>query len=202
MIYHQLFLDSATSISKPVAFLINLSIKSSTVPNIWKNAKVTPIHKSGPLDKPENYRPISILPVLSKILERAVHTQLSNYLESNNLLTDSQFGYRKKRSTKLATALFTDNVIKEIDNGRMVGAVFVDLTKIFDTISHSVLLTNLVTYGIINSKLFWFSHYLFNCNRLVENQFIKSDKIPIYCGDAPGFYPGTTTVYTISERSP
>ena len=77
--------DCAAHISGPLCHILNLSIKSSTVPNIWKAAKVTPIFKSGNHELPENYRPISMLPVLSKILEKAVHRQLIDFLESNSL---------------------------------------------------------------------------------------------------------------------
>ena len=91
--------DCARVISGPLTHLINLSLTSGTVPNDWKIAKVTPIHKSGSIDDYNNFRPISVLPVLSKILERAVHTQFIQYIESNNILSKYQFGYRKKRST-------------------------------------------------------------------------------------------------------
>ena len=117
-----------------------MSIKSSSVPNEWKHAKITPIFKSGTHSQFDNYRPISVLPCCSKILEKAVHYQLINYLETNNLLYENQFGYRKQRSTNLAASLLFDNIRKEIDQGKLVGAVFIDLTKAFDTIGHRTLL--------------------------------------------------------------
>lgn len=119
---------------------MNLSIKTSTVPNIWKSAKVVPIFKSGNNDLPENYRPISVLPMLSKVFEKAVYYQLLQFLETNKLLSDLQFGFRKYRSTKLAAALLCDNVRKEMNNGNMIGAVYLDLSKPFDTIGHGLLL--------------------------------------------------------------
>ena len=78
--------DCATSLWKPLSFIINLSITTGRVPNVWKMAKIVPIHKSGATDRPENYRPISVLPILSKILEKAVHCQLMQFLEENHLL--------------------------------------------------------------------------------------------------------------------
>ena len=94
-------------------------------------------------DNISNYRPISVLPILSKILERAVRNQLYEHMEVNNLFNDSQFGFRRKRSTKLATTLFCDSVRKHIDNGQMVGSLFLDLA----TIGHSILLEKLLRYS-------------------------------------------------------
>ena len=85
---------------------------------------------------PSNYRLISVLPIFSKILERAIHSQLSEYLKQHQLLTDSQFGYRRKRSTKLASTLLCDDIRSSIDKGNIIGAVFIDLAKAFDTVGH------------------------------------------------------------------
>jgi len=124
--------DCADEVAQPLCYIINLSLSSSTVPTFWKQAKVVPIHKSGDSDNPANYRPISILPVLSKILEKAVYSQLINYLENNQLLSEAQYGYRKRRSTELAAVYFIDDIRKQVDNGKLVGAVFMDLSRAFD----------------------------------------------------------------------
>ena len=126
--------DIASVISQPLCHIINLSVTTGVVPTEWKTAKITPILKSGSSDEVDNYRPISVLPVLSKILERFVHTQLMEYLEKNSLLSSKQFGYRKKRSTEIAITIFVDNVRKAVDNGNLVGAVYIDFSKAFDTI--------------------------------------------------------------------
>ena len=107
-----------------------------------------PLFKSGKAVDLDNYRPISVLPVASKILERAVHVQLYAYLTDKNYLSPYQCGFRKKRSTETAAISFTDSVRRNIDQGLLTGAVFVDLRKAFDTIDHSMLLTKLQTYGI------------------------------------------------------
>jgi hypothetical protein len=159
--------DCAAEISKPLAFIINLSITSGEVPSIWKEAKIIPIHKSGN-NKPENYRPISILPIFSKIVERAVKSQLSDFFEKNRLLTDSQFGYRHQKSTKLASTFLLDDIRKFIDGGQMVGAVYIDLTKAFDTVGHGILLHKLQEYGVGGRELMWFTNYLFNRNQVVS----------------------------------
>ena len=101
---------------------------------------------------------MSILPILSKILERIVYKQLLSHLnlENNGLLSSFQLGFRSKSSTKLAVTYFTDEVRKEVDNGNILGAVFIDLSKASDTVSHSCLLNELPSNGI--NGLFVFSN--------------------------------------------
>ena len=178
--------DCSFFIAGPLAHIINLSIKTSTVPSIWKIAKITPVFKSGDSSQPENYRPISVLPVLSKILEKAVHSNLISFLEDENLLNDCQYGFRSKRSTKLASTLFCDEIRREIDAGKMVGAVYIDLSKAFDTIGHAILFKKLEMYGVNRQELDWFVDYLFGRSQLVEINNTRSDKEPIYCGVPQG----------------
>ena len=101
--------NAAYALSSPLTHLINLSLTTGLVPNKWKIAKVTPIHKKGNTNDYNNYRPISVLNTCSKILERAVHKQLIDHLEMNDL-SKMQFGYRKNRSTELPTILLSDNI--------------------------------------------------------------------------------------------
>ena len=91
----------------------------------------------------DNHRPISVLPALSKLLEKAVHNQLSQYLEENNLLNIFQFGYREKRSTQLATTLLVDEIREAAEKSQLIGTLFLDLSKAFDTINHDVILEKL-----------------------------------------------------------
>ena len=102
--------DAADVLAKPLAKIINISLETGVFPSDWKTSKLTPIYKSGARDCIENYRPISIISAISKIVEKIVHIQLSAYLENNSLLNEHQFGFHKRRSTKLASALFTDNI--------------------------------------------------------------------------------------------
>jgi len=97
-----------------VTHLINLSINSGVVPSEWKQAKVVPLFKSGNKDDLDNYRPISILPILSKILEKAVFHQLHSYLSENSLLSPYQSGFRANHSTQLAVTFLTDNIRRDI----------------------------------------------------------------------------------------
>jgi len=157
----QMLKDCADSIAKPLQHIVNLSLQTGTVPTEWKTAKIVPIYKSGNMSKVENYRPISVLPVLSKVLEKAVHNQLSTYLEQNELLNKFQFGYRSKRSTDIATTLFVDEIRENGDKGKLTGALFLDLSKAFDTINHSLILNKLESYGINRKEIQWFTDYLF-----------------------------------------
>lgn len=109
------------------------------IPTEWEHAKLAPIHKSEERRNPDNCRPISVLPTVSKIQEKAIYTQLIDFLEKNNLLSNSQYGYHAKRSSKLAATLFLDDVWKEMDKGIMVDVAFIDLTKAFDTIKIAML---------------------------------------------------------------
>ena len=168
--------DCSRFLASPLAHILNLSLNNSTVPSMWKLAKISPTFKSGKLEHAENYRLISVLPVLSKILEKAVHLQLYIFLESNNLLYDCQFGFRKVRSTKLATTLFCDKIRKEMDKCRLVGSIFLDLSKAFDTIGHEILLEKLIRFGVCGPELAWFTDYLFNRLQLIEINNITSDK--------------------------
>ena len=140
-------------------------------------AKVILLFKSGSLwAEIDNYGPISILPTLSKILEKIVYKQLMVHLERHSLLFDYQFGVRPKRSTELAVTYFTDLIRKEADNGKATGAVFIDLSKAFDTISHSVLLAScpVMGYMIWNYNglliIYFFANRSFNLMAFFLNQ--------------------------------
>lgn len=98
-----------------------------------------PVFKSADSSKPENFRPIFVLPVLLKVFEKAVYNKLMDFLEEENVLSDSQCGFRKKKqSIKSACTLLCDSVRREIDNGKMVDCIYIDLSKAFDTIGHGV----------------------------------------------------------------
>ena len=105
--------DCADSLCSPLSYLINMSFSTGQFPTEWKKSKVSPIYKNGPKSNIENYRPISVIPAISKVIEKIVHSQLYGYMEQNNLLCDQQFGFRKKRSTEIAATLFFDDIKTE-----------------------------------------------------------------------------------------
>ena len=156
----RLLKDAAPSISAPLTVIINLSISSAVLPEEWKYARVVPLYKDGDKKCMDNYRPISVLPVASKILERAVQIQLLQHLDKSSQLSPFQCGFRKNHSTQDAVTYFTDCIRKGIDEGCVTAAVFVDFRKAFDSVNHQLLLKKLPGYGINNHELRWFKNYL------------------------------------------
>ena len=178
--------DIAYVIAKPLTHIINCSLKNASVPSDFKSSKVVPIFKTGQKDNFDNYRPISVLPAVSKIIEKCVHTQIMEHLEHNNLLSIHQFGFRKKRSTELAAVCFLDEIRKAMDTGMLTGAIYIDLSKAFDTISHASLIDKLPSYGITGLSQEWFCNYLFGRYQQVSYHHSLSDKVPIFCGVPQG----------------
>lgn len=140
--------------------ICNRSLSERTFPTKWKRSKIIPIHKSGNKKSANNYRPISILPSVSKILERLVQVQLTDYLKFNNILSEAQSGFRKNHSTISALLKVTDDWLSAIDHGLLTGAVFIDLRKAFDTVDPFILLNKLSNIGVSASCLSWFRSYL------------------------------------------
>ena len=161
-------------------------IRSGKFPGIWKCAKVAALFKSRDRTNATNYRPISILSTLSKIIERVVHSQLYEYLISNNLLSNNQFGFRSKRSTATALSGFADEVLLNIDNGNICGAVFLDLTQAFDTVDHGILMTKLSTVGVSENSLAWFKSYLRNRKQRTSCGNELSEALPVDVGVPQG----------------
>ena len=116
-----------------------------TFPSLWKFGKVSALFKKGDRCDSNNYRPITVPPALSKILEKAVHNQLYFFLSDKKIITSKQFGFRPKLS---ALTHFTDNIFLHMDSGRLTGAVFLDLSKAFDTVDHNLLLHKLKSVGL------------------------------------------------------
>ena len=170
----------------PLRHLINRSLQTATFPCCEKVGKITPIYKSDSHCSFDNYRPISCLPVFSKVLERLVHNQVYSYLEENNLLTSQQFGFRKGRNTTQAITYLSDYILSNIDVGQCTGAVYIDLKKAFDTVDHASLTTKLSAYGINSNELEWFKCYLFNRKQHVHYMNNYSENKPITSGVPQG----------------
>lgn len=141
----------------PLLDVINSSLISASVPAPWKHALVTPIPKGRTAAGPADTRPISILPAITKLVERIVQKQLSEYLENHRLISDAQHGYRKQHSTETALNVITDTALQAMDRGEISILVLLDFSKCFDVVPHKNLLQKLALYGIDTR---WFSSYL------------------------------------------
>ncbi|KAL5252090.1 hypothetical protein ACHWQZ_G015036 [Mnemiopsis leidyi] len=140
--------------------IVNLSLKYGVMPNSCKVAIVTPIHKSGEVDVPDNYRPISILPVLSKTIEHFVNSQLTQYLDDRGLISKCQYGFRKDHSTTYLMLDLFDRIYTSKSKNNHPGIIFLDIKKAFDTVNHDILLSKLKHYGIKSIALDWFISFL------------------------------------------
>lgn len=147
-------------IAAPLVHIINLSMSSGEFPEAWKTAAVVPIHKNGSKMTPSNFRPISLLPVFSKILEKVINIRLQTFLEKYNLLSDFQFGFRTGKSTEDAVSLLVNEVVSSLDKGHSCIGIFLDLAKAFDTVPSGILLRKLESIGIRGIPLSWFKSYL------------------------------------------
>ena len=182
----KLLKDNTDIFSSPLKHIINLSFEEGCFPDMLKVANVCPIYKKKCKKKCENYRPISLLPNLSKLFERAMHSRLYEYLENNHLLYDLQFGFRKKNSTVHALLDIVDKIRENLDNKTFSCGVFIDLEKAFDTVNHNILLQKLQFYGILGKNISWFTSYLSNRKQRVKINSQFSPYADISCGVPQG----------------
>ena len=152
----------APTIHSILRLIINQSLITGIFPNSLKTAVVSPIYKGRNTDKHEfgNFRPISLLPIMSKIIEKVAQKQLYDYMTKNKLFNNSQYGFRKNHSTEFAVIDFVDKAMKEIDKGLIPFSILIDLSKAFDTLDHKILFDKLHHYGIRDTYLCWFKSYL------------------------------------------
>ena len=184
--------DGAAYITHVLAYIFNLSLECGRVQDEIKIAKVTPIYKKGPKDEPGNYRPISVLPVLSKVFEKITNVRLIQFLESNNTFYQHQYGFRQKYSTKLSLINLSNTILKSMDEGQATLGIFIDFKKAFDTINHKILIQKLSHYGIRGAPLKWFEDYLESRYQYVQCGEITSRKMKIRCGVPQGSVLGPT----------
>ena len=165
-----------------LTFIFNQSLSSGIVPLGWKLARVTPIFKKGKRQDANNYRPISIIPVVAKIFERIIYDQFYKYLNDNDLLANCQSGFSLLHSTLTSLLETTNSWSVNIDNGFINGVIFIDLKKAFDTIDHRILLSKLTSYGVDQKASKWFDSYLSDRHQkcLVNGEL--SGALAVTCG--------------------
>ena len=157
-----------TKICAPLQKIFNLSMKSGVHPDILKLSKTIPVYKKGSRLLVSNYRPISLLSNLNKILEKIVHKKIYTFLEDNKSIYSLQFGFRKKHSADDALIKITETIRNALDNNKIACGIYVDLQKAFDTVNHDILLAKMEHYGIRGIANNWFSSYLTNRSQYVS----------------------------------
>ena len=176
----------ADEIVEPLTYLINLSIQKSVFPSAWKHAKVVPLLKKGDPILAKNYRPVALLPIFSKVVERVVFNQLVQYLDSNNLIHPNHHGSRTGFSTASALIQMYDTWAEEVDKGNMVGVMMVDLSAAFDMVDYSLLLEKLELFGLDRKSVDWMTSYLIGRRQSVMVDGSLSPPLGIECGVPQG----------------
>lgn len=173
-------------IVKPLKYICNLSLMTGQFPTKMKVAKVIPLFKSGDKHTFSNYRPISLLPQLSKILEKVFANRLTDFILKHKILCEQQYGFRTNRTTSLALMDFVEQVSNAIDLKQYTIGVFLDLQKAFDTIDHTILLSKLQGYGIRGLAHNWVKSYLENRKQYVNINNTNSHFSTVTCGVPQG----------------
>ena len=176
----------ADLIAIPLCRIINFSFRQGIFPELLKTAKVIPSFKAGSADDVNNYRPISLLSIFDKIMEKLMHKQLYAFLEEHQVLFKNQFGFRKKCSTSHSLIEITEKIRESIDSGKYGCGIFIDLKKAFDTVNHEILLKKLEHYGVRGPILKWFESYLTGRKQYVFYNGVSSDVKNVTCGVPQG----------------
>ena len=173
------------SIKIPLAPIGNLSFDTGIFPIELKITKIVPIFKSGDECTFTNCRPVSVLPVFSKIMERLMYDRLISYM-LKHILFEYQFGFQKGKSTHMAIITQLDRMTEALDNGDYVVGVFLDFSKAFDTVDHAILLDKMSIYGVRTIALQWFNDYLTGRSQYVTYNRFKSNNSEMRCGVPQG----------------
>ena len=176
----------ADIVAIPLCRIINYSFTQGIFPDMLKIAKVIALFKAGSTEELNNYRPISLLPVFDKIIEKLMHRQLYTFLDEHDILFKNQFGFRKKCSTAHSLIEITEKIKESIDSGKFGCGIFIDLKKAFDTVNHKILLQKLEHYGIRGTILKWFESYLSDRKQYVFYNGVSSDMKTVTCGVPQG----------------
>ena len=183
----RLLYASCEIISPIVTKIINASLFSAKVPCDWKFSRVTPVYKGkGSKDDMNNYRPISVICHVAKLVEKVVQRQLLYYLLSNDLISIDQSAYRPMHNTQTALHRVVDSWIDSVSDGLITGICLLDIQKCFDTISHDLLKQKLGYYGVIDVAFNWFSDYLNNRSQVVFHNKLLSNKNNVTIGVPQG----------------
>ena len=178
--------ECAKQLSLPLFLIFRSSLDQGKTPDDWKQAIVTPIYKSGKKSDPLIYRPISLTSVPCKVMERLIRDKIMDHLESNNLLSKHQHGFRSNRSCLTQLLEYFQEVHEILEDGDPVDAIYLDCRKAFDTVPHKRLLAKLQAYGISGKILKWIESFLSNRSQRVAVKGVLSDPLPVWSGVPQG----------------
>lgn len=186
LVSSKLIKEGMYQLVSPLVMLFNLSLSLKKFPNLWKKSNVIAIHKKESRTNPNNYRPISLLSIIGKLMERCIHKYLYNYLTTNDLISPYQSGFRSGDSTTNQLLYLYDEFSKALDEGKEIRAVFCDISKAFDRVWHKGLLFKLKSIGLSQNLLDWFSDYLSNRQQRVCIKGYSSSWLPVSAGVPQG----------------
>ena len=178
--------NTIASIAPSLANLFNLSLNSTTLPTSWKKSCIVPIPKNQDLSNPSNYRPVSLLPIVRKILERHVYMLVMKHLQINHPLSAFQWGFLEGRSTVTALLHITDQWFQALETGNDICTVFFDFRKAFDSVPHSPLMTKLSSLELPLNIYYWINNYLSNRSQAVVVNGSQSLEAPVLSGVPQG----------------
>ena len=178
--------STALAIAPSLTKLFNISIATGCFPTDWKRARITPIFKNSDPSLPKNYRPISILPIVSKLLERHVHSLISKHLLRNHPISPFQWGFMPRRSTTAALCTLIHDWLSQLDNGNEICSVFFDVRKAFDSVPHSHLMSKLTTLQLRPHLHHWIQSYLADRSQIVAVGGEQSSVVDVVSGVPQG----------------
>jgi hypothetical protein len=178
--------NCAKEFAKPLELLFNKSLQEKSLPKVWKSAVITPIFKKGDKSNPSNYRPISVVPIIAKVLESIVLEALQAHLDAEGWKDHSQHGFVKRRSTSTNFMTFYKDVFSYLDNKTPVDIIYIDFEKTFDTVNHELLLQKLQRFGVSGMLFDWLSAYLKDRRFQVRVEEGRSHWQPVLSGVPQG----------------
>ena len=154
-------------------------MENNEFPESWKSTKIVPIFKKDDPLNPQNYRPVALIPVMSKILEKIIAKQILKFINENNLFNPSHHAYRAHHNTTTAMIQMIDKWTEALDSGQMAGVCLLDMSAAFDVVNHSLLLEKLEFYGFNKETISWIRSYLTNRRQTVTINGVLSKFLPV-----------------------